>query len=533
MRKNKILFSLIAFFVLLAGNVRSQDIDITTASNKFTGALNIINNFYVDTVKNSELVTNAIVGMLKEMDPHSVYLSKEEMKESKESLDGNFEGIGVQFNILNDTIYVLSTIPGGPSEKLGIMSGDRIVKIDDEDATGKKVTNEWVFKRLRGSKGTLVTVKIQRAGEKDLLEYPIKRDKIPIFSMDACYMAAPEIGYIKINRFAAKTVGEFNEGLNRLKAAGAKNLILDLRDNSGGYLQTAIELSDEFIGSGKTLVYTEGMNSPINRSESHAGGSFEQGKVVVLIDEGSASASEIVAGAIQDWDRGMIIGRRSYGKGLVQKPFNLPDGSVIRMTTARYHTPTGRCIQKPYKGNIENYFKDIEKRYKNGELLHPDSVKFPDSLKFKTPHNRVVYGGGGIMPDVFIPMDTSFASKYLTELYRKNVISQFCIEYVDKNRKALNEKYKSVKEYKSSFKITTQMLNDMFALGEKKGVKKNEKEFKTSEKVINSQLKALIARNLFDMNAYYECISEIDDNIEKAVEMLKNDSFAKMQLQNQ
>ncbi|MFA6923371.1 MAG: S41 family peptidase [Bacteroidales bacterium] len=494
-------------------------------------ALKCINAYYVDSTKPGKLTEYAIMGMLKELDPHSAYLSKEEIKEANEPLQGSFDGIGVQFQILNDTIFVVAVITGGPSEKLGILSGDKIVKIEGEDATGMKVNNSWVLKKLRGTKGTIVKVGISRRGEKNILDFNITRDKIPIYSVDAAFMATSETGYIKLERFATTSINEFNNALTKLKEKGAKNLILDLRGNSGGYLNTAVELADEFIERNKTIVYTEGLNSSRQYYKSTSKGNFKNGKLIVLIDEGSASASEIVSGAIQDWDRGLIIGRRSFGKGLVQRPFDLTDGSVIRLTTARYYTPTGRCIQKSYKQGVDKYFEDIAKRVEKRELYNSDSIHFPDSLKYYTPGKRLVYGGGGIMPDIFIPLDTSESSKYLTDLYRKGVFNQFTLEYVYNNKKELLEKYPSIEVFKKNFNVDDDFLKTFIKYAEKKEVKKDDKGIKTSERVIVTQIKALFARNLFDMSAYFEVVSDVDKTFQKAIDVLQDNTFRKMKIQ--
>jgi carboxyl-terminal processing protease len=496
---------------------------------KLQNTLNLISTYYVDTVNQTKLTEDAIIGMLKELDPHSVYLSKEELKKANEPLNGNFDGIGVQFNLLYDTITVVSAISGGPSEKVGIMAGDKIIKIDGENATGKKITNSYVMKKLRGPKGTKVTVSIYRKGVKDLLDFVIVRDKIPLYSIDAAYMAAPEIGYIKLNNFAATTMNEFHAAIEKLKPQGLKHLILDLRGNGGGYLNTAIELADEFLDNGKLIVYTQGVNSPKTVYNATERGEFNKGKIVVLIDEGSASASEIVTGALQDWDRALVIGRRSFGKGLVQRPFELPDGSAIRLTTARYYTPTGRCIQKSYK-DIDKYFKDFETRYKHGELMHKDSIKFPDSLKYYTPHKRIVYGGGGIMPDIFIPLDTTKTSDYYFALIRKGILNKFSLTYVDENRKILKEKYPDLETFKKNFIVNDNIIEALINAGEKEGVKKDIKGLELSKNDLTTNLKGLIARNIWDINAYFEITNPINDVYQKAIESIQDKTFHKLNI---
>lgn len=415
--------ALIASVALLAGSTSiSQAQGDQMALKKLNTFFKYVELAYVDSVNADKMTEDAIKAVLKDLDPHSVYIPKKDLQRKNEPLKGNFEGVGIQFNILHDTITVVSPISGGPSEKLGIRSGDKIIKIEDKTVAGVGFTNKDVADHLRGKKGTKVNVSILRKGENELLDYEITRDKIPIYSVDAVYMAAPKTGYIKLNRFAATTMGEIYEGLDELEDQGMKNLILDLRGNSGGYLNVAIELADQFLDKGKLIVYTEGRSYPRDNTYATSRGRLKKGKLIVLIDEGSASASEIVSGAVQDWDRALVIGRRSFGKGLVQKPFALPDGSGMRLTISRYYTPSGRSIQKPYEGGAEEYYSDVLNRYEHGELMHKDSIHFPDSLKYNTLVNeRTVYGGGGIMPDFFIPLDTTQGSDYWSNLIRKGV----------------------------------------------------------------------------------------------------------------
>jgi len=461
-----------------------------------------------------------------------MYISKKDVERANEGLVGNFEGIGVQFEILKDTITVVHPIPGGPSEKLGIMPGDKIIRIENEDVTGKRITNQFVLDHLRGKKGTKVTISIYRKGRKDLIDYTIIRDKIPINSLDAAYMINPETGYINLNRFSGTSTQEFEEAVQTLKGQGMKNLILDLRNNAGGYLNTAIELSDEFLPANKLIVYTEGLRSPREDFTSTSKGLFEKGKVVIMINENSASASEIVSGAVQDWDRGIILGRRSFGKGLVQRPFNLPDSSQIRLTTARYHTPSGRCIQKPYSDGIEKYYQDFNNRMRNGELENADSIKFPDSLKYYTSKKRVVYGGGGIMPDVFTAWDSTPITDYYLDLRRKNVVNLFVGDYVDNNRSSLMKNYPDFQSFDRNFVINDNLMNDFFALAEKEGVKKDDEQYPLSEKLINTQLKALIAQKLWDLTAFYKVFNKDDNELTRAVEVIQNDDlFRKYKIQ--
>ncbi|MAC96521.1 MAG: peptidase S41 [Flavobacteriales bacterium] len=501
---------------------------------KFDNLLTIINYAYVDSVDNKKMVEDAIVGLLKELDPHSVYIPEEDLKAMNEPLEGNFEGIGIQFNILHDTITVVSPISGGPSESLGILSGDRIVTIGGENVAGIGISNKGVADRLRGKKGTVVNVQIKRNGESQLLDFAITRDKIPIYSIDASYLATPDIAYIKVNRFARTTMREFSQALDTLKQKGAESLILDLRGNGGGYLQTAFLMADEFLEQGKMIVYTEGDKQSKEEYKATSRGSFENGKVVVLIDEGSASASEIVSGAIQDWDRGLVIGRRSFGKGLVQKPFPLPDGSMIRLTTARYYTPTGRSIQRPYDNGKKDYYNELNRRYTSGELLEADSIEFPDSLKYFTPNKRVVYGGGGIMPDIFIPIDTSFNSELNKSLIRRGVYNEFTLTHLDKNRKQYLKDYPTFPEFKKSFEIDDDFMGDFFEFADKeKNVEKSEEDYEKSKKLIQTQIKALLARNLYHTSAYFEIINELNDFYIEAINMIQSDSFMKAKLESE
>lgn len=503
----------------------------TTASGrKLEALLQMIEYTYVDSSNQDELTETAITAILKDLDPHSVYIPAKDLKDQNEPLVGKFEGVGIQFNIFEDTIMVTQTIPGGPSEKIGIRAGDRIVKIDDELVAGTKITNSDVMKKLRGDKGTKVTVAIFRRDEKNLLDFEITRDKIPLFSVDASYMSTPEIGYIKISRFADTTVDEFREALAKLKSKGMTALILDLTGNGGGYLNRAIELADEFLSDNKKIVYTEGRTSSKQEYFSSPIGGFEKGKLIVLIDEGSASASEIVSGAVQDWDRGLIIGRRSFAKGLVQKPFPLPDGSAVRLTVARYYTPSGRCIQKSYEEGDEEYEMDLSNRFKHGELYNADSIKFDDSLKYYTQAKRIVYGGGGIMPDIFVPLDTSMNSKYHSDLVRKSVMYEFALSYTDKNRKQLVAKYPDIMTFRNNFSVDDKLIEDVVAYGEKKGVVKDSVGLATSYKLLQVQIKALIARDLWNTDAYWQVINDINPFFSKAMESMKNDTFDRLKI---
>ncbi len=519
---------LVVFFSFISVNSSfAQSQEIRDNIQKLVALYQLIDYAYIDSVEMNELVDNAIIETLKELDPHSSFIPKKEIERAEEPLRGSFEGIGITFQIFKDTILVIAPVPGGPSESLGIMAGDKIVKINDTSAYGDKVNNQYVMDRLRGKKGTEVDVSIYRKGRKDLIEYTIVRDKIPINSIDAIFMASPEIGYIKLNRFSSTSMNEFKDAVADLKDQGMSNLILDLRGNSGGYLSTAVDLSDQFLQGGSLIVYTEGLKSPEQKYWASPGGSFTSGKLVVLINEGSASASEIVSGAVQDWDRGLVIGRRSFGKGLVQRPFPLPDGSMIRLTTSRYHTPTGRSIQKPYSNGIEDYYLDVYNRMRHGELVHPDSIKFPDSLKYYTPANRVVYGGGGIMPDIFIPWDSTWISDYYTELRRKGVLNQFTVQYVNDHRDQILADYPEVRDYIDGFIIDEAFMKDFIAFGEGMDVPFEEEGYNASGEFLKTQIKAWMARNLWDVSASYEVFTDIDDGFSKAMEVLNDETLFK------
>lgn len=530
--KFKFLPVFVAFLLLGStaafGQLRS---DARSTSQKFASLLQIINYYYVDSTNQNELTEKAIVAMLKELDPHSVYLSKEEIAKANEPLQGNFEGVGIQFQLFNDTILVVAAVPGGPSDKLGIRAGDKIITIDGEVAYGSKVNNNFVLERLRGAKGSKVTVEIMRKGNKDLIDYVIVRDKIPINSVDATFMLQDNIGYIKLTRFARTSLTEVKSSISKLREEGMKDLILDLRNNSGGFLDIAIDLSDEFLPSGELIVYTEGMRSPRMDFKATSRGSFEKGKLIVMINEGSASASEIVAGAVQDWDRGMVLGRRSFGKGLVQRPFILPDSSVVRLTTARYYTPSGRSIQKPYEDGVEDYYADLTKRFKHGEFVNADSIRFPDSIKYFTTAKRVVYGGGGIMPDIFIPMDTTASSKYYNDLWRKGVFNDYTMEYLEKNRKGLEKQFPDLSTFRKSFSVDQKLMREFIDYAAGKGVAEDSTGIERSGKEIEYIVKGLLGRNLFDVSAYFELISPVDNELQKAIEIMNDDShFRKLSL---
>jgi len=522
MSKNVFRIALLISFFGIAAGAFSQNVQSQSA--KLTWLLRTIDSYYADSVDIKKITESAIVQLLSELDPHSVYISEEEVAEMNEPLQGSFDGIGISFNIFHDTLMVLQTIPGGPSEKVGLAAGDRIIYVDDELIAGKGITNQDVFKKLKGEKGTLVKIKILRKGEKELLEFNIIRDKIPVFSLDASYMLDTKTGYIKLSRFSATTTEEFIEAMKKLNMNPKfENLVLDLRGNGGGFLKAAYEVSDQFLDYGKLIVYTEGLKNSRKNYIATNDGVFEKGKLVVLIDGGSASASEIVSGAVQDWDRGVIIGRRSFGKGLVQQPYNYIDGSMIRLTTAHYYTPSGRCIQKPYDDGVEEYSNDFAERMSKGELFNKDSITVNDSLKFKTLiSQRDVYGGGGVVPDVFVPMDTSSNYKYYNQLIRKSIVNQYVLDHVDKNRKELTAKYPDFETYKKEFKVTNAMLDEIWEAGEKEEITKDEASIKFLDEYIRRHIKALVARSLWNNASFYEIFNQGEEEIVKALSIINN-----------
>lgn len=552
------------------------------AINKINFTVTAIEKMYVDTINKQKLADDAVISLLQKLDPHSGYLSPKEMKDMNEPLQGEFDGIGVQFNMLTDTLYVIQVIPGGPSEKVGIRAGDRIIMVNDTLIAGVKMETSDVMSRLKGRKGTEVELKIMRGNDPKLISFKVIRDKIPMHSLDASYMIDKETGYIKFSRFAATTYNEFMEALTTLKEKGMKNLILDLQDNGGGYMMAAAQIANEFLKKGSLIVYTEGTNQRRMEEYARNKGSFTEGKLVVLINEYSASASEIVTGALQDWDRAVLIGRRTFGKGLVQQVYPYPpDGSAIKLTVARYYTPTGRSIQKPYEnGNIESYNMDLLNRYNSGEMVTADSIHFPDSLKYNTLVNkRDVYGGGGIMPDYFIPIDTTRFTDIHRALIASGTLYKYVINYVDAHRESIRSKYPNSQEYKSKFIISDKMLNDLLDLfksedydfkrnksvqlssedieelknndykiteamlkkfssimkteneedkqeKEKKSIELTAddlKNFEKSKSLIQLQIKSLIARDIWDMTDYFEIINETNDPLKKAIEIIRDD----------
>lgn len=522
--------SAMAFGQTTPAPTEPKELTQAEALEKFERFLSIVDDRYMDDVDAGKLVEDAIVEVLLQLDPHSVYFTEEELQEANEPLEGNFEGVGIQFNLLRDTIVVVSVISGGPSEKVGILAGDKIVQINEEKVAGIGMSNKGVTDRLRGKKGTNVLVYVERKGAKKPLEFKITRDVIPLYSVDAKYMADPGTGYIRVSKFAATTTEEFQQAIKELKAEGMQNLILDLRGNGGGYLNAAIDMANEFLPENKLIVYTEGRAYPRQDAFSRGNGMLQNGKVVVLIDEGSASASEIVTGALQDWDRALVIGRRSFGKGLVQRSFNLTDGSAMRLTVSRYFTPSGRCIQKSYEDGVDAYHNELNERYSDGELTADTTFHYPDSLTFYTSNKRTVYGGGGIMPDIYIPIDTSWATDYYAEVVGKGIVNQFALTYVNNNREALNKTYADVFAFRDNFEVDTKLWNAFFDYAEKDSVTKDDADFHLCEAKLANVLKSVIARDLYNFEAYW-IVSNMDDEAYlRALQSLKDDTFKKMHI---
>lgn len=576
---------IVAILMILSLSAMSQRLG---NQNKINQTLLYIDRFYVEEIDRDKIMDKGIESMLHELDPHSVYIPAKDVKKSTEALYGNFEGSGIAFQIMKDTINVVEVTKGGPSETVGILAGDKIIRIDNKPAVGDSITNSWVFKKLRGKKGTHVKIEVIR-NNKNVIEFDVIRDKIPIKSVDTYFMINKNTGYIALIRFSATSADEVRTAINELKEQGMENLIFDLRGNGGGFMNAAVDICDEFLPKDKLIVYTEGLNQSNEYLKSTEKGSFESGRLVILIDENSASSSEIVSGAIQDHDRGIIIGRRSFGKGLVQRMFPLNDGGQLRITTSRYHTPSGRCIQKPYNDGLEAYYNDIMNRYNNKELIDPDSIRVPDSLKYFTTKKRVVYGGGGIMPDIFVPIDTTRASDYYIEIRGKGLINNFTLEYVNKNREELLKKYPSFEEFDKNYHHLN-VEDEFYTYAEKAGIKKNivkpdwiiqwvslalkeeikdtastlngdtysemtkklledpklfekvaEKaanEDKKNKEIINKsntfiehQIKGLIARNLYGIQYYYEVLKATDEGYKKALEVIENGRlFRKMKI---
>ena len=521
MKRICIIAGLLACFFSISTIQAQENKKNDSPIRKLTLAQFAIANLYVDETNPDKLVESAIIGMLEELDPHSTYSNAEEVKKMNEPLQGNFDGIGIQFNMAEDTLFVIQPVSGGPSEKVGILAGDRITHVNDTLIAGVKMSTEDIMRRLKGTKGTKVDVKVVRRGVDETLAFTIVRDKIPVYSLDASYMATSKVGYIKINRFGATTHQEFMDALASLKGQGMQDLILDLQGNGGGYLNAAIDIANEFLGAGELIVYTEGRRNPRREFFAKGDGKHQSGRLVVLVDEYSASASEIVAGAVQDWDRGLVVGRRTFGKGLVQRPIDLPDGSMIRLTVARYYTPAGRCIQKPYE-SIEQYNADLIERYNRGEMMSADSIHFPDSLKCMTlKKGRTVYGGGGIMPDNFVPVDTTRFTKYHSQLSNRGVLLKVHFQLIDAYRDKWTKEYDDYAKFSQNFEPDETMMQQLIAEGEKAGVKYDEEQYRKSESLIKLQLKALIARDLWDMNEYYHTINVVNESVNKALELLE------------
>ena len=491
-------------------------------SSKFDEVMWYVGNDYVETPDVQKLQDKAIAAMMEELDPHSAYVSLDEFNEINDPLLGSFDGIGVQFRLEKDTIAIVNVIKGGPSEKVGILAGDRIIYVDDTLVASKKLTNEDVMRKLKGPKNTKVRVRVLRRGVEGLLDYTITRAAIPTYSVDITYMLDKETGYLKLSKFSATTVDEFKKGIRNLKSLGMKQLDFDLRGNTGGYLKAAVDIADEFLPKGSLIVYTEGRNRPRQYMKAGHRGMLEDMPVVVLIDGESASASEIVAGALQDNDRGTIIGRRSFGKGLVQEQIMLSDQSAIRLTVARYYTPTGRCIQKPYSGNLEAYMLESYERYENGELFHPDSIHFADSLKYTTPKGKTVYGGGGIMPDIYVPLVDDSTEYYFNRIVNKGLLFQYAFEFTDEHRQQL-QRYKSVEAFNRLFAVSDAMFEDLVKLAEEKGIKGTEEQKQVARSQTDILLKAYIARDLFDDEGFYPIYAPMDEVLQRALKELRGE----------
>ncbi|MFV0418654.1 MAG: S41 family peptidase [Dysgonomonas sp.] len=519
------IISVLCFFIFTM--FASAQFKMSEGSKKIATTMAVIENFYVDKVDDQKLAEDAIKSLLEKLDPHSTYISADEVKEMNEPLEGNFDGIGISFNMVTDTLYVIETIAGGPSEKVGLRAGDKILYVNDSLIAGVKRSTKYVMSQLKGPKGTRVNVKVLRRGVADLLSFDITRAKIPYYSIDAAYMVDSNTGYIQIKRFGATTTKEFQDAIVRLKKEGLENLILDLEYNGGGYMDPATDISDEFLDKGKLIVYTEGSRQPRRDWMSTEKGLFEKGKLVILINEGSASASEILSGAVQDWDRGVIVGRRSFGKGLVQRPIPLPDESMIRLTVARYYTPTGRSIQKPYtSGDLMSYNLDVIERYNKGEMMHADSIHFPDSLRYKTLVNeRTVYGGGGIMPDYFVPADTTKYTSYFRSIANRPIINKIAYAEVDNHRDDILKEYPDKATFYKEYTVPQELMDKIIAAAEEEKIKYSEAEFEKSKALIGLQLKALLGRDIYDMETLVKILNDDSDSYKKGYEIIKDDKL--------
>ncbi len=579
MKRLFLTFILSICLISLTSFAQNPNKNYQPCKTKMDQLLNAINLMYVDSVDFDPMIDKSITAMLKELDPHTAYIPKKDVQAMNEPLQGTFDGIGVTFQLIKDTINVMEVIINGPSEKVGLLAGDKIVKVDDTLACGDKITNDWVRKHLRGSKGSKVKVSVRRGKSPELIDFVITRGAIPMYSINVSFMVDETTGYIKLERFAATSTKELTEAMKKLQQQGMQDLILDLRGNGGGYLNVAFEICDQFIAGKKIIVYTDNFRKTGEKFYSEKDGLFEEGRLIVLVDENSASASEITSGCIQDWDRGLVIGRRTFGKGLVQKPLTFVDQSQVRLTISHYYTPTGRCIQKPYNDGLDDYFKDIQKRASRGELYTADSIHFPDSLKYKTPHGRTVYGGGGIMPDIFVPMDTTKYSTLYNEIARKGIFGSFAMDYLEKNRESMKNTYPSFEVYQKNFTISDELYSDFMQYAKKEGVsdsasftfsnyanafiKANKEKLDslfTSAKnmdmhtldtmfsnyvtknydeamrlrnethvaeYIKEYLRYEIARSLFGFGDAYRIFLESDDTFQKAVEVMHNKKLFK------
>ena len=522
--KKYLFIALVAFLAVTSANAQLRiKMGKNSPIEKLGRAEIAITNLYVDSVDENKLVEDAIRGMLEKLDPHSSYATAKETKAMNEPLNGSFDGIGVQFNMVDDTLLVIQPITNGPSEKVGIIAGDRIVAVNDTAISGVKMSKEDIMKRLRGPKGTTVNLTIVRRGIKDKLIFKVKRDKIPVTTMDAAYMIRPGIGYIRLGSFGLTSHKEVTIAMDSLKKKGMKDLIFDLEDNGGGYLQAAAQIANEFLQKGDLIVYTNGRKAPRQEYKAQANGRWRKGKVVVLTNEFTASAAEIVSGAIQDQDRGVVVGRRTFGKGLVQRPLTFDDGSEIRLTIAHYYTPSGRCIQKPYKkGDRLDYAMDLDNRYKHGEFTNQDSIHLSDSLKYYTLRkHRVVYGGGGIMPDYFVPLDTTKYTKMHRQLAAKSIVINHSLKFIDAHRKELKSQYKDFDKFLATYEVPSSLIEGIIAEGKKEKIEpKDEAELIQTKKYLALQLKALVARDIWDMSQYFQVWNETNEIVQRAVQLL-------------